>query len=195
MSLKNHSVTALFLTLNLAAAVAWAGPITLSLTPSSSTVQVGDHFDVVVAVAGAQAAPYTGDEVLGFGFDVDLGAASLVAWTAATVAIPPFADDLSALLLNTDVAGSVGFGAGLPDDAFTLAVLSFTALAEGTLDLGIASDLLDLNEGLIYLLGDPLDLRASIPVTISAAEGAAPLPATLALLLVGLPWLWRRDYR
>lgn len=189
MSLKSLSAAALALVLGLSGAS--AGAMSVQLTPSNALVRVGDGFDLVVSIAGAQDAPYAGDEVLAFGFDVDVGNPSLAYWSGAVVANPPFPDDASALFLNTDVAGSVGFGLGVMDDAFTLAVLSFVALAEGSVDLGIVSDLLDLNEGLVYLSGDPQDLTAALSVTIHP-RSSTPVPATLALLLIGLPWLRAR---
>lgn len=132
----------------------------------------------------------SGDEVLSFGFDVDLSDA-FVAWTGATVAMPPFAFDDSASFADTDVAGSADFVAAVTAPSFTLAVLDFAALAPGTLSLGIVSDLSDPNQGLIYFQADPQDLDASIPIAIAAA----PLPGSALLLAAGLPWLRRGRHR
>jgi len=167
-----------------------AGAMGISLTPSSSQIRVGDHFNLLVAVNEARDGVYSADEVIAFGFDVAIGNPLLVSWTGAEVAIPPFSDDLSADLPNTGVAGLVGAGPGITDPAFTLAVLHFVATGEGVLDLGIVSDVGDLNEGLIYLTESARDLTASTQVTIHAA-GQAPLPGTLVLLTGGLPWFTR----
>lgn len=191
MSIKYLSaVLALSLSLNAAVAQAMA----VRLTPSSPMVRVGDVFDLVVSVEGAQAGPYAGDEVLAFGFDLAISDPSLLYWAGAVVAHPPFADDTSGLFLNTDVAGAVGFGAGVMDDSFVLAVLSLLALGEGQLDLGVISDLQDFNEGLIYLAGDAADLTAMTSLTIHP-QASTPLPATLVLLLAGIPWLRARRGR
>lgn len=191
MSFKCLAATTLALSLGLTCAT--AGAMSVHLSPSSPLVRVGEAFDLLVSVDGAQDGPYNGDEVLAFGFDVDLSDPSLLSWSGAVVANPPFSDDLSGLYLNTDVAGSVGLGSGVTDDTFSVAVLHFVALGAGVLDLGIIANLLDFNEGLIYLAGDPQDLTASVSLTIHPAA-STPLPATLALLLLGLPWLWSRRH-
>ncbi|AUB82883.1 hypothetical protein THSYN_19340 [Candidatus Thiodictyon syntrophicum] len=163
----------------------------ISLTPSSSQIRVGDHFNLLVGVNDARDGVYSADEVIAFGFDVAIGNPLLVSWTGAEVAMPPFSDDLSADLIDTGVAGLVGAGPGITDPAFTLAVLHFVATGEGVLDLGIFSNLGDLNEGLIYVTEAARDLTAATQVTIQGA-GQAPLPGTLVLLIGGLPWLVRR---
>jgi hypothetical protein len=172
-------------------ATAGASAMGISLTPSSPQIRVGDTFDIVVAVTDAQDGIYSADEVIAFGLDVTISNAALVSRTGADVAIPPFTDDLSAFFANTDVAGSVGFGSGITDPGFALAILHFVATGAGTLELGIFSDLGDPNEGLIYLAGPVRDLTASTQITVQAAA-QTPLPGTLVLLAGGLPWLTRR---
>lgn len=190
MSAKPLASLALALLLGLGATAAAA--MTVSLTPPSTLIRVGDIFDLRVSVSGAQDGSYAGDEVIAFGLDVAIGNTALAVWTGAAVANPPFPDDTSALFLNTDVAGSVGAGTGVTGSGFDLATLHFLALAEGTFDLGVLSDLTDSNEGIIYLGGDPRDLDASLRLTIAPAA-EAPLPGSLVLLLTALPWLRRLE--
>ena len=185
------SFVAAMAALLLGLAAAGVGAMGISLTPSSSQIRVGDHFNLLVAVTDALDGVYSADEVIAFGFDVAIGNPLLVSWTGAEVAIPPFSDDLSADLIDTGVAGSVGAKPGITDPAFNLAVLHFVATGEGVLDLGVFSDLGDLNEGLIYLAEAARDLTAATQVIIQGA-GQAPLPGTLVLLMGGLSWLtWR----
>ena len=189
MSMKAIAAATAALILGLGALDADA--MNISLTPSRSAIRVGNAFDVTVAVNGARDGVYSADEIIAFGFDVTINHPALVSWTGATVAIPPFMDDLSGLFANTAVAASVGLGAGITNADFNLAVLHFIATGEGTVELGIVSDLGDPNEGLIYLSEAARDLTASIPLTIQAAE-QVPLPGTLMLLVGALPWLtWR----
>jgi hypothetical protein len=68
-------------------------------------------------------------------------------------------------------------------DNILLASLSFTALQDGVFSLGILSDLLDLNEGLITWSGF-FDITRSTEVSVAAAP--VPEPGTMVLMLMGI---------
>jgi hypothetical protein len=68
-------------------------------------------------------------------------------------------------------------------DGIWLATLPFVGSATGLFDLGSSLDLLYPNEGLFTFNSvAPYDLTHSMQITISAAVGGAPEPATLVLL-------------
>jgi len=183
-------------TLAVSAPATFALSVDLQLSDPALTVGETFTIDVVVHDVFPGIAPVE-EAVLAFGFDVAISAPSLVSFMGATVAAP--FDDDSALLPNTDVAGSVFLG--LPNDVlhetFLLATLTFRALDIGGLTLGITSDTTDLSEGLFYLLAGNTDITANLPVTIQA--NAIPEPGTLVLLASGvlgvLGYRWRRRQR
>lgn len=177
-----------------------AHAVMVELALSSPTITEGQTFTLDVIAHDVFAGRDPDDLVLAFGFDVAANP-PLVSFTSATVAFPPFDDD-SAMFADTDVAGSA-FPA-IPNngmfDTLLLATLRFTALNAGSLTLGIVSDLLDPNEGLIYALPNPADLTTSLHVTIvPRGPTAIPEPSTVALLGSGLLSLlvfrWRRHVK
>ena len=90
---------------------------------------------------------------------------------------------------DTDVAGSVF--PGIPNDGtndtIQLATLSFQALNVGSTSIGIFSDIIDLNEGLVYFLSGNTDITASTNITIvEKPDTVIPEPSTYALLTMGL---------
>lgn len=156
---------------------------TLQLSPSATTVQVGDVFTVAVAVA----APFDGtdplEEIIAFGFDAFVSNATLAAFTGAVVAAP-FDDDSG--LLPVDVAGSVF--PGIVDDGsggpLVLALLEFEALAPGLVGVGTLTDVLsNPNHGLFYALADAAELSGSVAVTVTPV---VPVPAAAWLLASGV---------
>lgn len=153
----------------------------VSFDITDTDILVGETFTVDVIVDGVDLS----DEVLAFGFDVDIS--SPLSEAAAPVVGSDFTDD-SALFADTDVAGSVFPGPGPNGDDILLATLSFVSSAAGMFDVGIVSDLLDFNEGLYTLNSfDPYDLTHSEQLTVrSDGMGSAPEPATLALLGLGI---------
>jgi len=169
------------------ATAAQAIPV-VSLELSTSSICVGNTFDLNVIADGVNIDPFFGfpDEVLSFGFDIDYNPAEF-SYNGATVR-PDFNDD-SALFPNTDVAGSVAFpGPGPSGDNILLASLSFTSLVAGDFSLGIVSDISDANEGLttwVYYY-DPVLGPGQIDMTNSIDVSPVPEPATILLLGAGL---------
>ena len=160
---------------------AWAIPL-VSFHIADTDIRVGETFTVDVVVDSVV------DEILAFGFDVHFDSA----WseTAPPLIGPAFDFDDSSLFPNTDIAGSVFPGPGPVGDDIVLATLSFVSSSAGLFNLGIASDLIDFNEGLIPVdLSAPVyDLTHSEQVTVNAAP--VPEPASAALVALGLAGVW-----
>jgi hypothetical protein len=153
------------------------------------TIRVGDTFDMDVVINDAFTGKGPLEEILAFGFDVTISDPSIVSLIGVSVAIP--FDDDSAFFENTDVAGSVF--PGIPNEGsnntLPLATVTFQAMMSGTVSVGIASDLSDFNEGLVYSLDPPADITASAGVAV------VPLPTSIWLIgsgLVGLVGIARR---
>jgi hypothetical protein len=155
-----------------------------------STATAGSTFDVTVAVMTPFAGNYAGDELLAFGFDLGFDA-SLVRLTGITMAAPW--DDDSALLNDVDVAGST-FESILDAGQATLqlATLSFEALAAGDVLIDVHSHSADsFNHGLVYALGDSVDLYGRTQVLIAAV----PEPGEWLMFSAGLLVLVSRRRR
>jgi len=170
----------------LASSAVQAISVQLDVVPS---IAVGETFNVDVIVNDVFVGKDGFEEALAFGFDVTISDSSIVSLIGVSVA-SPFDDD-SAFFPNTDVAGSVfpGIANDGLNDSLLLATLTFQALLPGNLSLGIVSDLLDLNEGLIYFLDAPVDITATTSLTV------VPLPAPVWLFgsgLLGLVGIARR---
>jgi hypothetical protein len=193
--LKKIIVSILFL----AASMGWAtysrAGIILTAVPS---VLGGNHVSVGITVSG-----------LGYGtalgsFDIDIGFDSaMLIFTGAAFGDPVLGDqlDLSGLSINsptaTPGAGNVNLLEASFDDPsmllsgqahqFTLATLSFAALASGFSTVSVAVN------GLGDANGNPLS-ATTVNALIAVNSSALPLPGSVPLLLVGLlAWLpWRR---
>jgi hypothetical protein len=170
-----------------ACALAWgaqAGAASVQVTPSATSVSVGEFFSLTVAVV----APFDGldplEEILAFGFDAFVSNGALAQFVSATVT-SPFDDDSP--FLPVDVAGSAfpGIANDGSGDAVTLAVLQFEALAPGLLDAGVVTETMsNPNHGLFYALApDPLDLTGSVAISVTEV---VPVPAAAWLMVSGL---------
>ena len=150
--------------------------ITLSLSPSPATFSVGDTFDVELVIAGLNAGAPPGVGAFDLNIDYDPGLLSAVGVTFGTALGDPDLDALSASDLATP--GNVNVAeVSLLDTAtlvstqpssFTLAKITFTALADGTSGFSLVGDL---------RVDDPLGNKLAINV---------PEPDSVGLLLVGL---------
>jgi len=149
---------------------------------SDNDIQINETFSVDVLVSGVD--PLSFDEVIAFGFDLNLDPTWSL--TAPITIGPAFDFNDSALFLDTDVAGSVDFlNFGPSGDNILLANLQLSASSAGLFDFGIISDLFDFNEG-IYLFSsfDAFDLTHTEQLTINAtASSSVPEPSTFWLLL------------
>ncbi len=153
-----------------------ASALSMDLVVSDSDIIEGETFRIDVWAKGVFDDPSVwGDEVLAFGFDIVNSDSSIVSLDSWAVGFP--FDDDSAFHSDTDVAGSTF--PGLTDDDILLSTLSFSALSPGNVTLGISSDILDPNEGLVYFFGGNVDIDSSIDVNV------APVPEPATVLLVG----------
>ncbi len=146
-------------------------------------VPVGVAFDVSVYADGVGT-----DEVVAFGFDLDYDST----WAFIGAAMGPGFIDDSALFPDTMVAGSIDpniLGPG--GDNILLATLSLRPSVAGRFPFGIVSNLSDGNEGLILVVGPKADLTTGTEVEVAAA----PVPGSLALVILGLAGLPLRQYR
>lgn len=183
-----------------ALALAPSGParaILLGLDPASQTVGIGDpvQVDLNVSGLGDLSAPSLGAWDVDVGFDP-----TILGFTGATFSTELDLFGFGSLNGAFDLGGVVDIfevSLDLPSDldslqtgAFTLATLSFDALAAGVSALSLSVD--DLGDS----LGDRLvaDQVSGASVTVTAPV-TVPEPGTLALFglgLVGLAALRRR---
>lgn len=162
---------------------------TISITPSTQTVNVGDtvNVDLQISGLGLGTAPSLGIFDIDFGFDPSLLAFSsalygngldvlgLGSWQATT----PDIGTINLFELSFDTVDDLN---SLQADSFILASLSFNALASGSGPLTLTLNSLgDAN-------GDNLSVALSgASVTVeNPVVPSIPEPETLPLILVGL---------
>lgn len=179
--MKNLLQSLLLASAGLFAAIPAQAAVTFSLDTAISQIQVGDYFDVGLVVHDLFAGNAS-DELLAFGLNAISSDTGLLQLTGSTVN-PLFSDD--SVLLGLDAAGSAF--PGIANDssvaqAFSLATLHFQALAAGNVSLTIASDLADLNQGLIFWNQGQLAIGAVRSFDIAAV----PLPSGVLLFVSGL---------
>jgi hypothetical protein len=169
-----------------------AQAIVIGFDPSSQTVAPGASVDVELTVSGL--GDFAPDSLSVFDLDVSFDPAVL-SFSAVAFGDPVLGDQLDLFGFGsfTDVVSGVGvvnlleLSFDLPGDldtlqagSFTLATLTFDALAVGTSALSVAINALGDS------FGDPLDATlAGGSVTVNAAV-AMPEPGTLWLLAIGL---------
>lgn len=170
--------------------------ISLAFLPAALNVNVGDPFtvDVVVSGLGNGVAPSLGSYDLDVSFD-----SSQLAFDSLT-----FGSELGG---PADSLQSFGAVAGVVDlaevsflspaeldalqpDAFTLATLHFTALAEGTSGLAFSQAI--AGDG----FGRPLEAaRGTASVTVARANPGVPEPSAFALFALGAALIAGRGAR
>lgn len=166
--------------------------LSISLTPTTQTVDVGQtlQFDLVVSGLGAGVAPSLGTYDVDIGFDP-----GILGFTSAVFGDPILGNQLDLFGFGSLNAITAGVGTvnlfelsfddpadlnSLQAENFTLATLSFTALTTGTSSLSINVNTIG------DALGDPLtadvvDARATVNQT-----NPIPEPNGLALAIAGL---------
>lgn len=152
----------------------------VSFNLSQSNIQVGQSFTVNVLASGVDFS----DPLLGFGFDIN----TTSGLTLGKVQVGPNFLDVSLSLSNTDV-GALGMTA--LNGNILLASIDLTAVAAGTFDFGITSDLLNFNQGLLTVL-NVYDLSLSQSIMV---RRPMPEPFTLALFALGLAGFVRAPAR
>ena len=146
-------------------------------------VSPGSSLDIAVQANDVFAGRAPDDVLLGYGFNVTIGNASVVQYLSETAG--PLFDDLG--LASPAAAGIATNILGVSPGDFvgplTLATLHFKTIGSGTSNIGVTWDASDLNQGLVYL-GLPYGaIEASTSVTAAAA---VPEPATVIMLTSGL---------
>ena len=168
---RNYPEVTFFLTIVLLFSCSPAHAITTELTRLES--EFPDRIEIGVSVFNVFEGISVDDEVLAFGFDVTVSDTSLVYFVGADVLEPLFQDD-SDFFPNTDVAGSAF--PGLTDDILALALLKFDILNDfEEITIEVTSDIMDPNEGLIYLFSGSAEIAASLTVVSE--------PSSMALMM------------
>lgn len=166
--------------------------ITISFNPTAQTTTAGSSTDVALVISGltAGAAPSLSTFDLDVSFDP-----AVLDFGSATFGDPILGDQLDLFGLGSLALATPGVGTvnlfelsfDLPSDidalqagSFTLATLTFNALAVGASDLGISINTLGDS------LGDPLSATVQGGSIVSRGPSIVPEPSSLLLLVLGL---------
>lgn len=172
---------ALFCLVALLLASRSASAYSISLT---SSPVVSGQFDVTVQALNLFAGRTLDDELLSFGFDVNVETPAAVTFTGAT------AGSLFDALLpvpGTDVfATATGIVPPLPGP-ITLATLRFQSIggSVGPFIISIATDLSNFDQGLTFF-NEPFQESISGRIVVGPATAPVPEPTTLLLLGSGV---------
>ena len=158
-----------------------AAVVSLSL---AGAAQAGSSFVVDVWANELFSGLPSDEELLAFGMTVANSSPELFSLTGVNIAVP-FADDSA--LLRLDAAGSVfpGIVNELDSQSILLASLTFFAHDAGNGSLGIRTDLLNPDQGLIFFQSSAVNMNADLAVNVSPV----PLPSGLPMMLGGLSLL------
>ncbi len=171
--------TYLFLALSVAALTLPANAAVISLG-LLSTPTVGSNFSVAVRATNVFSAPHVGDALAAYGFDVFVtgGSVTFVSSTAGGLFT-----DISASFAPGSPKVAAVVTAGFLEAAdivepLLLATLVFSANSNGAATISLGTNLLDLNQGLIYLGGaDAISASAAV----NPVGAPVPEPGTLVL--------------
>ena len=184
----------IFLALSVAALTLPANAAVISLSVLN-TPTVGSTFSVAVLATNVFSAPHVGDALAAYGFDVFVtgGSVTFVSSTAG-----PLFTDISASFApgSPKVAAIATAGflvAGDFVEPLRLATLVFQANSTGVATVSLGTNLLDLNQGLIYLGGTD---AISASAAVNPASAPVPEPGTLMLTaLAGAVLLFVRTHK
>jgi hypothetical protein len=188
MSLCGLVLGALFLT----AGTAGAAP-TLSFTPSSSHINVGDSVVIEATVSGLGAEILSAYD-LNFTYD-----AALLNWGSITQFSAPFNVNFTALSgFDNNVEGDLGFFLNSLDsdpdlvanqpDSFVIFQFQLQGMTDGVANFTLGADL-DFERNFVGLNGNSLQVAvgsACIAVGTGQCAVAVPEPGSLALIALGL---------
>ena len=184
--------TYIFLALSLAAITLPANAAVVSLS-ILNTPTVGSNFSVAVLATSVFSAPHVGDALAAYGFDVFVtgGSVTFLSSTAGSL----FTDISAAFAPGSpNVAGIATSGFLVAGDfvqPLRLATLVFRANSTGAATISLGTNLLDLNQGLIYL-GSTDAISAS--AAVNPVSAPVPEPGTLVLTtLAGAVLLFVRN--
>ena len=174
--------TYIFLTLFVAALTLPANAAVISLNVLS-TPAVGSNFSVAVRATNVFSAPHVGDALAAYGFDVFVtgGSVTFVSSTAG-----PLFTDISASFAPGSPQVAAVATAGFLEAAdivepLLLATLVFSANSTGVATISLGTNLIDLNQGLIYLSG-----ADAISATAAVNPIGAPVPEPGTLVMTAL---------
>jgi hypothetical protein len=153
---------------------------TITLAPSTPSVNVGQSFTVNVVYSGLPA----DDELLAFGFNLFL---------SPNLQLDGFSVDPAFNNASGPEAQVAGFAfPGVTGDPITLAVLNLTALQPGAGSISVSGDYDESFLGLYFLFNeDGESINGSTTVQINGSS-EIPEPSTALLLLLGAPALLLR---
>jgi hypothetical protein len=162
--------------------------VTVQLDPVG-TPQVGQSFDLQLRLDSPFDGLSTDEMLLSFGFHLgfDSSLLKLSSFTPAT----GWDDDSAHLGANIFSASNFPGIFNEGQDSLLLATLHFDVLQAGSTLVSLFTDAGDLNQGLGYLLVDPVAFNVSEALNIAAP---VPEPGTVVLMAGGLVGLaaWRR---
>ena len=166
-----------------------AGAIEIFVTPSAQSVQLSDTVIVDIEISGLRSggAPSLGGFDINVGFNTSLLSLSSVQYSNQLDLGSPFGSLQGEILLATGVNVSEASIQDTSDldnsqsDAFTLFSLTFDTIGLGTSLIDLTLN--DLSDALSLPLSSDL---TSGSVTIRSPGTPVPVPATMALLAIGL---------
>ena len=171
--------TYIFLALSLAALTIPANAAVISLS-ILSTPTVGSSFSVAVRATNVFGAPHVADALVAYGFDVFVtgGSVTFLSSTAGGL----FTDISASFAPGSPQVAAVATAGFLETadivEPLLLATLVFSANSTGVATISLGTNLLDLNQGLIYLGGTD---AISASAAVNPVGAPVPEPGTLVL--------------